>query len=473
MRQLNGFDAGFLHLESPTQQGHIGGVVVLDPSTCEGDWGIDTLRSLIQERLHLLPPFRSRLLRVPFDLDQPYWVDDPDFDLDFHLRHIAIPAPGGSQGLADLVARIHERPLDRGRPLWEMYLIEGLEGGRVATYTKLHHAAVDGLSGAEILSTLVDEHPHGREVPAEIRPWNPGPIPGPMHLVGRSALRTVVSPVKVAGASYRFWRAVAGLNPLMSVPAILGGKRHHDELLMRPSLVAPRSRLNRPITPHRRWAYGAVSLDEVKAVKNSTGTTVNDVVISICAGAVRRWLLDHGDLPEESLQALIPISVRTPDEKHDFANKVSGVVALIGTHLEDPVERLEFVHGTMEAAKEFHGALPATLLQDFAQFAPPAVAARAARMVFRHGRANKWTPVNLVISNVPGPRTPLYLAGAEIEGHFPVSTITDGIGLNITVISYRDQMCFGLVADRELMPDVWVLFRYLEESLSALLERTT
>ncbi|NNC93109.1 MAG: wax ester/triacylglycerol synthase family O-acyltransferase [Acidimicrobiia bacterium] len=468
MQQLTGIDATFLNMETATQQGHVGGVVIVDPSTAAGGWGFNAIRQLIEERLHLLPPFRRRLVSVPLELDHPYWVEDPDFDLDFHLRHIAVPAPGGSTELAELVARIHERPLDRSRPLWEMYVIEGLEGGRVATYTKLHHAAIDGVSGAEILTILLDPDPAGRDIAAPVEDWEGKSVPSPMSLLLRSAIRTAVSPARALRVGYELVRSVPGLKPLQSLPALVGLGRDRDEFLSRPTLIAPRSLLNRSITGHRRWAFGNVPLDRVKAIKDAAGTTVNNVVISVSAGAVRRWMVEQGDLPERSLQALIPISIRTAEEQGEIGNKVSGMIAPIGTHLGDPAERLAFVHHTMEIAKETHSATPASLLQDFAQFAPPAVAARAARLAYRNGRGGRWTPFNLVISNIPGPHFPLYLAGAQLVGHYPVSTITDGAALNITLHSYLGQLCFGLIADRDLVPDLWNVLAMIETEISEL-----
>jgi WS/DGAT/MGAT family acyltransferase len=468
VQQLTGVDATFLNMETPTQQGHVGGVVIVEPSTAPAAWGFDAIRSLIEERIHLLPPFRRRLVNVPLEVDHPYWVEDPGFDLDFHLRHIAVPPPGGRLELAELVARIHERPLDRARPLWEMYVIEGLEGGRVATYTKLHHAAIDGVSGAEILTILLDPDPAGRPVTPPEVPWEGAAVPSPLSLLMRSAVRTAASPARALRVGYELARSIPGLKPLQSLPALVGLGRDRDEFLSRPTLIAPRSLLNRPISAHRRWAFGTIELETVKAVKNAAGTTVNNVIISISAGAVRRWLLAHGDLPERSLQALIPISIRTDEERGTIGNKVSGMIAPVGTHLADPVERLEFVHHTMEVAKETHQATPASLLQDFAQFAPPAVAARAARLAYRNGRGGRWTPFNLVISNIPGPHFPLYLAGAELEGHYPVSTITDGAALNITLHSYRGRLCFGLVADRDLVPDLWDVLASINTELADL-----
>lgn len=471
MRQLNGIDANFLNMETPSQQGHVGGVVIVDPSTAPAGWGFDTIYQLIEERIHLLPPFRRRLLTVPLDIDHPYWIDDPHFDLSFHLRHIAVPPPGGPTELADLVARIHERPLDRSRPLWEMYLIEGLADGRMATYTKLHHAAIDGVSGAEILTLLLDTDPEGREIDPPQQTWEGDTIPTPLSMLLRSAARLAVSPVKAVRVGYELARSIPGLAPLQALPALVGLGGSRDDFISRPTLVAPRSLLNQPITAHRRWAFRDVPLEAVKRIKNAAGTTVNDVIISASAGAVRRWMLDHGDLPDRSLQALIPISIRTAEDADELGNKVSGMIAPIGTHIEDAVERLDFVHRTMDIAKEMHQATPATLLQDFAQFAPPAIAARAAQVVFRNGRAGRWTPFNLVISNIPGPRNPLYLGGARLEGHYPVSAITDGAALNITLHSYLDILCFGVVADRDLVPDVWDLIGLIEAEIAELDER--
>lgn len=472
MEQLTGLDASFLNMETPAQQGHVGGVVILDPTTATGTWGLPALTELIASRIHLLPPFRRRLLPVPLGVDHPYWIEDPDFDLSYHLRHIAVPAPGGREQLAELVARIHERPLDRARPLWEIYLIEGLEGGHVATYTKLHHAAVDGISGAEILTILLDPSPDGREVPPP-EPWRPDRVPGGVELLARSAVSAAVRPAKAVRLGYELVRSLPGLKPVEQVVSRVRNSRAADAVVTQPTLVAPRSILSQPITPHRRWAFGDVALEDVKAIKNAAAVTVNDVVITITAGAVRRWLIAHDALPDRSLQAMIPVSTRTGEDDGAIGNRVSALVAPIGTHLDDPLERLHFVNQTMHVAKDQHAAVPATLLQDFAQFTPPAIAARAARVVFRNGRVGRVTPFNLVISNVPGPHFPLYLAGARLLGHYPVSAITDGIGLNVTLHSYLGRLCFGLVADRDLVPDLWDVFGWIADEVEALKKATT
>jgi WS/DGAT/MGAT family acyltransferase len=475
MEQLNGMDASFLNMETPVQQGHVGGVVVVDPSTAPEGWGLETIRSLIEARIHLLPPLRRRLVNVPLDLDHPYWVDDGEFDLDFHIRHIGVPAPGDPERLANLVARIHERPLDRSRPLWELYVIDGLERGRVAVYTKVHHAAVDGVSGAEMLTILLDTAVDSGDVSVrETTPnWTGGRVPGRVELLARSALSASVRPAKAIRLGYQLIRSIPALKPLDALPALVGLNRNRNDVLSRPSLVAPHTRLNQPITPHRRWAFGVVALEDAKAIKDATGVTINDVVIGASAGAVRRWLLVHDELPARSLQAMVPISLRTETEAGAMGNNVSAMIAPIGTHIADPLERLAFINRTMHIAKDTHRATPATLLRDFAEFTPPAVAARAARLVFHNGRAGRITPFNLVISNVPGPKFPLYLAGAELEGHFPVSAIIDGAALNITLHSYLGRLCFGLVGDRDLLPDLWDLMGFIIDEFATMKARVT
>ena len=321
--------------------------------------------------------------------------------------------------------------------------------------------------GAEILTILLDPDPAGRPIEPAGASWEGQAVPSPMSLLLRSAVRTALSPAHALRVGYELARSIPGLKPLQSLPALVGLGRDRDEFLSRPTLIAPRSLLNQPITAHRRWVFGEVPLETIKTIKTAADTTVNNVVISVSAGAVRKWMLEHGDLPERSLQALIPISIRTEEEQGDIGNKVSGMIAPIGTHLADPIERLTFVHHTMEIARETHQATPATLLQDFAQFAPPAIAARAARLAYRNGRGGRWTPFNLVISNVPGPHFPLYLAGAQLEGHYPVSAITDGAALNITLHSYLGQLCFGLIADRDLVPDLATILDSIQDEVAA------
>jgi WS/DGAT/MGAT family acyltransferase len=471
MRQLTSLDAQFLALESPRQTGHVGGLAILDPSTrVDKSLDCDAVKDLLTERLPLLPPFRWKLAEVPFGLDYPYWVDDEEFDLDFHVREIALPRPGSDRQLADQTARIMSRPLDRARPLWEIYVIHGLKSGHTAMLSKIHHALIDGLSGAEIMGLLLDLAPEGRELPEATQDGVAG-RPSTRSMLARGLLGVPRYPVR---ALRSLPKAVPNIDetPFGVLPGAGTVSRVAGRLLgsdrNRAGLRAPKTRFSGRISPHRRFAFGKLPLEEVKAVKNVHGVTVNDVVVSICAGAVRRWLEEHDDLPDEPLIAQIPVSVRAPEEMGTYGNKIMLMAAPLYTNEPDPVERLKLHHEALKDMKERHKALPAELLQDANHFIPPAVFARAARATFSLSTSVGRPTWNLVISNVPGPQFPLYLAGAQLVANHPVSVITDGMGLNITVMSNNGDMDFGIVADRDQMPDVSSLMDWLGDELDAL-----
>jgi WS/DGAT/MGAT family acyltransferase len=475
MRQLTSVDAQFLALETGRQTGHVGSLAILDPSTApNGKLELADIEALLAERVPLLPPLRWRLVEVPLGLDYPYWVDDTDFDLDFHVRELALPRPGSDRQLAEQVARIVSRPLDRARPLWELYLIHGLESGFTGMLTKIHHALIDGLSGAEVMGLLLDLTPEGRELPPPAAP-GAGGEPGELELLARGLmglprypLRLLRSlPSAVPNIEDTPFGVLPGAGTVGGVTGrlqrLVGGDRRPE----RGRLAAPKTAFNGRISPHRRFAFGQLSLDEVKAVKNAHGCTVNDVVVSICAGAVRRWLIEHHDLPDEPLVAQIPVSVRTSEQAGTYGNRIMLMSAPFFTDEADPVERLRKTHEALRVMKERHRALPADLLQDANHFVPPAVFARAARLTFRLSTSRPGRPTwNLVVSNVPGPQVSLYCAGARLEANYPVSVITDGMGLNITVMSYRGHMDFGLVADRDQMPDLWRVMDWLGEAVA-------
>jgi WS/DGAT/MGAT family acyltransferase len=487
MRQLTSLDAQFLAMESAGNYGHVGGLAVYDPSTAPGgELTVGDVCRLIGGRLHMLPPFRQRLVEVPLGLDLPYWVEDPDFDLDFHIRESAVPPPGDDRRLGETVARIFARPLDRAHPLWELYLIHGLEGGRVALLTKVHHSVADGLSGNEILSVLLDPSPDGRDVPPAPAEDRGERVPGEVEMLVRGALglpRQPLRALRAIPAALPNLTDLPGANAIPGGPLVSGaltrvrralGSEEDDGVLEVSTARPPRTTFNGPVSPHRRFAFGSLSLDSVKALKNELGITVNDVVVALVATAVRDWLDERGELPNEPLVALVPVSVRTEEERGTFGNRISAMIVPIATNEADPRLRLLRTHELLKSAKERHNALPAQLLTDATAFIPPAVAALAARTTV--GILSRTRPpLNLVISNVPGPRDPLYLAGARLEGHFPVSVVMDGVGLNITVMSYRDHLDFGIVADREQVDDVWGLMdgagRALEELESVICGR--
>jgi diacylglycerol O-acyltransferase / wax synthase len=480
MRQLSSLDVQFLALENTRQTGHVAGLAILDPSTTpDGALACTDIQELLAERLPQLPPLRWRLAEVPLGLDYPYWIDDVDFDLDFHVRELALPAPGSNEQLAEQVARITSRPLDRARPLWELYLIHGLRDGHVAMLTKIHHALIDGMSGAEIMGLLLDLGPDAPKLPA-VTEWKgeAETAPSTGEMLARGLLGVPRYPLR---ALRSLPSAIPNLEdtPFGTLPGagLLGrlagraGRLAGREIPVREGrkLVAPKTSFNGRISAQRRFAFGRLSLDDVKEVKNSYGCTVNDVVVSICAGAVRRWLTEHDGVPEAPLVAQVPVSVRSGDEVGTYGNKILLMSAPLLVDEPDPVRRLELTHEAMGDMKRRHRALPARLLQDANHFIPPAVFARAAKLTFRLSTSGAGRPTwNLVISNVPGPQIPLYCAGARLVANYPVSVITDGMGLNITVMSYCGKLDFGIVGDREQMPDLWKLIGWLEEELAAL-----
>lgn len=480
MRQLTSLDAQFLAIETPRTFGHVGGFAVYDPATAPGDeLDVDKVREVVEGRLHLLPPFRWRLVEVPLGLDLPYWVEDPDFDLDFHIRESAVPPPGDDRQVADTVARLFARPLDRSRPLWELYVIQGLEGGRSAILTKFHHSAIDGMSGMEVQAVLLDPRPEGREVEPPEHEHDPEAVPGDMEMLGRGLRGLPRQPLRALRSlptALPNLVELPGANAFPGVPTLtrglsrvrgMLGDQDDDGVLEVTTARPPRTSFNGRISAHRRFAFGSVSLDTVKAIKNELGITVNDVVVGLCTTAVRDWLIARGELPEDPLVALIPVSVRTEAQRQDFGNRVSTMIVPIPTDEPDPRARLLRTHDLLASAKDRHNALPADLLTDATSFIPPALATRAARTTVEVlGRTRP--PLNLVISNVPGPRTPLYCAGARLEANYPVSAIADGVGLNITVVSYMDHIDFGIVADRDQIDDVWSLMDGVTDALAEL-----
>jgi diacylglycerol O-acyltransferase / wax synthase len=485
MKQLTGLDATFLYMETATTFGHVSGLSVFKRPDDPGWSPYEAFRAQLERRVPLLEPLRRRVVEVPFQLDHPYWIEDPDFDLDYHLRSNALPPPGDDRALASLVARIIGRPLDRAHPLWETHVIEGLEGDRFAVLTKLHHATVDGASGTELMTILFDAEPDPPEeaVPADDR--RPEPVPSPGTVLGRALIDVAAKPRKLVRLQIRSLRALGELtrnqgltgladlaasvpNPLLRRPA---RDDEPDDATPPRTGRAPATPFNRSITAHRRLELRTASLGDVKAAKNALGATVNDVVMAICAGGLRRYLEAHDALPADPLVAMIPVSIRTGEEEERWTNRVSAIFTSIPTDVDDPVARVWKVHHAMEAAKDRFLLMPADVMTDYTQFSPPALATRAMRLATRLKVGDRLNPpVNLVISNVPGPRQPLYLAGAELEHYYPVSTIAEGQGLNITVQSYLDKLDFAFVACRELVPDLDLLADLVLEELDGLVE---
>ena len=466
MRQLSGLDAAFLSLETRTSSGHVGGVCLLDPGSSPRPLDLAAMLDIFAGRVGLVPVLRQRLQTVPFGLDQPYWVDDEDFDLEFHIRAVTLPRPGSDAQLTEQVSRLHSRPLDRTRPLWETYLISGLARKRQAVYTKIHHAAIDGVSEPEILTLLLDLSPEGRPG-AAIPPFRPERPPGRARMLAGAGRAAALRPLDTARIARDLIRFLPPAGPVLS--RMLGIGERDGSVIPTAPARPPATPFNRPVTPHRRWAFRSVALDDVRLVKNAFGVSVNDVVLAMCAGGLRRWLISHDALPASPLVAMIPVSVRGQAAEGALGNRVSAMLAALPTHLPTPAERLLVAHEATRIAKAQHAAIPSGLVENITDFAPPALAARAARVAFATGVLHRLPPFNVVISNVPGPDVQAYLGGAKLLAYYPVSVVMDGQGLNITVHGYRGGLHFGLIACRELVPDVDALTGYLVDELTSLL----
>ena len=464
MRQLTGLDATFLHMESNTTFGHVSGLGLYSRPTPDFD-----PYAVVFERFEALAghvgPLHQKLHSVPFGLDHPYWVADENFDLEYHVRHLGLAPPGNEMQLTEQVARIFGRALDRTRPLWEVYVIEGLEDGRWALMTKFHHSSIDGGAGVVLLNMLTDTSPEPRN------DYSPVPVPEESAPSDSEMLRTAlaklaVNPVRSLRLQLRVMQGLmdsTGFAPASQVTRAV--RRTVRTVTRRPDMEHPtaadRVRLpltpapptpwNRTITAHRRFAMRSASLDTLKALKTASGGTVNDIVMAICTGALRTYLQHH--------RAQRPVSFRTGEEEVPWTNMVSGIVADLPTDCDDPVERVRLCHEAMEVAKRQFELIPADAIAQGAQATSPLLATAATRLAssLRWADRANVLPTNVVISNVPGPRTPLWFGGAQLENYVPLSIVTDGMGLNITVHSYLDRLDFGLIACRELVPDLWDL----------------
>ena len=462
MQRLTGLDATFLYMETPASHMHVASTCIFDPTDVPGGYSFERVRNLVEDRLPLLPPFRRRLAEIPFGLHHPLWIEDPDFDLDYHVRRAALPAPGGERELAEFAAEVMARPLDRAHPLWEMYVVEGLEGGMIATITKTHHAAIDGVSGAELTVNLLDLTPEMAPTPEPEIPWAPDRVPGELEKLGWAAVSLARQPLAAVKAARR--TAEYALN--------LRRRNREPGVIPPPGLFqAPRTSLNSTISPYRRFAFAQLSLDDVKMVKNGLGGTVNDVVLALCSGTLRRYFASREETIEESLVAMVPMSVRTEEEKGSMGNRVSSLFVGLASTIEDPVERLHAISEQTRRAKDQDKAVSASALTDWVEFAAPAIAARAARLVSNTRVFDRVRPAfNVTISNVPGPNFPLYSAGARMTAMYPMGPINDGGALNMTVMSYLGTLNFGLVACRESVGDLWSIAEGLHVALDELMK---
>jgi WS/DGAT/MGAT family acyltransferase len=446
MQRLSGLDASFLYLETSTQPLHVCSVLELDTSTIPGGYSFEKMRDQLASRITAIPTFREKLANSFLNLDHPVWVKDDEFHLERHVHRIGLPAPGGRVELAEICGHLSSLPLDRRHPLWEMWAIEGLggtdarKGGRLAVLTKVHHAAVDGVTGANLMSQLCSVEP---DAPPP-QPVDASPEANPLRIalggLGRFAVRPITLATSVLPSTVS--------TVVDTVRRAAGGRA------MPSPFAAPQTPFNASITADRNVAFAQLDLADVKKVKDHFGVKVNDVVMALVSGVLRTFLIQRDQLPENTLVAMVPVSVHDRSDRPG-RNQVSGMFASLQTQIADPGERLRAIAEANVIAKDHSSAIGATLLQDWSQFAGPAVFGVAMR-VYARTRLTESRPVhNLVVSNVPGPQIPLYFLGAEVEAMYPLGPIFHGSGLNITVMSLNGKLNVGLISCPELLPDLW------------------
>lgn len=459
MQRLSGLDASFLYLETAAQPLHVCSILELDTSTMPGGYTFDRLRDNLASRMTAMPEFREKIADSRFNLDHPVWLEDKDFDVDRHLHRIGLPSPGGRSELAEIAGHIASLPLDRTRPLWEMWVIENVagtnaqDGGRIAVLTKVHHAAVDGVTGANLMSKLCTTEP---DAPP------PDPVDGSgggsdLEIVVSGAARFAARPLKLVNVV-----------PNTVSTVIDTVKRARTGLAMAAPFAAPKTAFNANVTGRRNIAFAQLDLEDIKTVKNHFGVKVNDVVMALVSGVLRAFLSQRGELPDASLVAMVPVSVHDKSDRPG-RNQVSGMFSRLETGIEDPAERIAAIAEANSVAKQHSSAISATLLQDWTQFAAPAVFGAAMR-VYASSRLSGARPVhNLVVSNVPGPQEELFMLGCRVAAMYPLGPIFHGSGLNMTVMSLSGNLDVGIVSCPELVPDLWDMADAFESALKELL----
>jgi len=455
--RLSGLDTSFLNLETGPVHMHVASTTIFEgPAPSE-----EELRDHIESRLHLVPRFRQKLRFVPLGQGRPVWVDDPQFNLDYHVRHTALPPPGSEEQLRTLAARIFSQRLDRTKPVWEMWLVDGLEGNRFALVTKCHHCLVDGVSGVDITTVLFDLDREAAETTSP-EPWLPQPEPSNTQLLGEALLDRATNPVEIVRGARDVVTAPRRFADAAAKELVAAGS------FLRTGLAAPGSPINCAIGPYRRFAWVRTDLADMKSIKNVAGGTVNDVVVAAVSGALGRYLRGRGHSTEGlELRAMVPISVRADDEHGSLGNRVSAMMAPLPVDREDPIERLEAVSETMKDLKSSSQAVGASLLTDVTDFTPPTIAAQAARLQSRQRF------FNTVVTNVPGPQFPLYLLGRELLDIFPMVPLAANQAVCFGIMSYNGGINFGLTADYDSSPDLDTLAADLRASLAELLDATS
>ena len=459
MRRLNGIDAFMLYSETPNAPNHTLKIGIYEPSQKPGGYRFDETKQIMAERLHRLPGFRWRVVPTPLGLHHPLFVEDPDFDIERHVFRVGVPAPGSLEETCEMISQIASVPLDRSRPLWEVWILEGIEGGKVGFVAKVHHALADGIASAELLGQFFTTEP-GAEVSKEDPPWQPEVIPSwwkRLALALRDLPRTALVELP---ATYRAFQTARRKT----------AERARAGLEKPPTVFdAPDTPFNKLLTPHRAFACRSFPLADVKKVGRAFGATINDVVLAAVSGSLRLYLQKHGALPDVPLVGSMPFSIRAEGEQRTWGNRVTTNYVALRTDIEDPVERMRACHEAASLTKAHFQATLGAQIANWLEFTPPFVAYLIGLITrVRGGRGGLGG--NVIVSNVPGPRKPLYLDQDRLGAFYSIGQIWEGTGLNMTVWSYTDQLNLNVLACRELIPDVWTLVEGFERSLEELLD---
>lgn len=453
--RLSAVDASFLHQERRASHMHVGGIVLMEgppPSRAE-------FTRHIESRLHLVPRYRQKLASPRFEMGRPFWVDDPRFNIDYHVRHTALPSPGSLEQLRGIAGRIFSQRLDRSKPLWEVWLVQGLDDGGFALVSKTHHALVDGISGVDIATVLFDLAPTPPPPDEDAGTWVPEQEPSQAELVAEGIKAVVKTPARIAGEAAR---AVG--DPGVALDRAREAVEGIGEIVWAGLNPAPDVPLNAPIGPHRRIYWLRSDLADFKAIKDGLGGTVNDAFLAVVAGGLGRWLRTRGVRTEGlELRGLVPVSIRAQDEHHALGNRIAAVRGPLPVYATDPVERLRIVREAMKDVKESKQALGAEVIAGLEDFAPPTLLAQASRLNF------STRLFNLIVTNVPGPQFPLYMMGREMREIVPVAFLPDNHALAIAAMSYNGRLDLGLLGDYDAMPDLDRLAELFQESLEELL----
>jgi diacylglycerol O-acyltransferase / wax synthase len=454
--RLTSIDASFLHQEGSASHMHIGGVLIFDgPPPAFADY-----LNHVRGRLHLVPRYRQKLATPPLETGRPLWVDDPCFNLEYHIRHAALPSPGTEEQLFLLVSRISSQQLDRSKPLWESWLVEGLEDDRFALIFKTHHSLVDGVSGVDLATVLFDLEPTPAPPATDLEPWQPKPEPSPAELVLAGVRGAITTTAELVARALN-----AAARPASSFGLVRDAAEGLGEIVWAGLNPAPQTPLNVDIGPHRRYAVVRGRLDAYKEVKNALGGTVNDVVLTVVSGALARWLRSRGVRTEGlEMRALVPVSVRTDDQRGTLGNQLTVMRGPLPVYINDPVARLHFVRQAMDGLKESKQAVGAATLARVNNLAPPTILAQASRLNF------STRLFNLIVTNIPGPQLPLYVLGRQLRDLFPIAFLPEHHALAIAIMSYNGAIDYGLLGDYDALPDIEFIADGIEASLQELLD---